>query len=285
MKSTLDCIPCFITHAIHVARMVTDNPEQQADIVRKTLAMVADMRLEETPPEMAKKIHAVVKDITGVIDAYQGIKDESTQFALEMLPFLRHEVKKSGSPFETIIRLIIAGNVIDFGADHNFKLDNVHEIIADSLKQPIDSEAIRLLKKAMEKAENILYIVDNCGEAVFDRLLIELYSEKITLAVRGRPILNDITRREAEMSGLVGLVRIIDTGDSTPGVVLKYCGAEFKRAFRQADLIISKGQGNYETMSETERPVFFLLKAKCPVIASKFKTEQSSMLVIPKNIS
>ncbi len=285
MKTTTDCIPCFITHSLNVAKMTSCNPDHHREIVTKTLSMVADIDFDQTPPAMAKRIHSLIRQITGVEDSYIKIKDESTAFALEMLPFLRHEVEKSEKPFETTIRLVIAGNIIDFGTNHNFKLDSVHQIIADSLKQQIDLAAIDLLQEKMKQASDILFIADNCGEVVFDRLLIEPYRSKMTLAVRGRPIMNDVTRREAKMSGLEGLVKIIDTGDAIPGVVLSDSGEEFKSHFSSADLIISKGQGNFETLHETDRPTFFLFKAKCPVIAEMLGSELGSLHVIARNIS
>ncbi len=283
MKTYIDCIPCFISHSLNVAKMTGRNHEEQREILRQTLAMAASLDFDKSPPAMAKKIHAVVRQITGVEDAYVKIKDESTAFALEMLPFLRHEVQKSEHPFETTIRLIIAGNIIDFGTDHNFNLNSVHQIIADALKQQIDLNAIARLHKRIMESERILYIADNCGEIVFDRLLIEPYKDKITLAVRGNPILNDATRREAEMSGMNEIVSIIDTGDSIPGVILENCSDEFKDHFENCDFIISKGQGNFETMCETERPVFFLFMSKCQVIATLLDCEMGSLHVIEKN--
>jgi uncharacterized protein with ATP-grasp and redox domains len=263
--------------------MTGRNAEEQHEILRQALAMAASLDFEKSPPAMAKKIHAIIRQITGVEDAYVKIKDESTAFALEMLPFLRHEVEKSEHPFETTIRLVIAGNIIDFGTDHNFNLNSVHQIIADALKQQIDLNAIGRLHKRIIESDRILYIADNCGEIVFDRLLIEPYKEKITLAVRGNPILNDATRREAEMSGINEIVNIIDTGDAIPGVILENCSDEFKEHFAKSDFIISKGQGNFETMLETDRPVFFLFMSKCQVIATLLDSEIGSLNVIEKN--
>ncbi len=284
MKTTTDCIPCFISHSLNVAKMTSSNPEHHREILRKTLSLATDLDFNEAPPAMAKKIHALIRQITGIEDSYVRIKDESTAFALEMLPFLRHEVEKSEHPFETAVRLVIAGNIIDFGTDHDFKLDSVHQIIADSLKQHIDLESIGLLERKIASAGKILYIADNCGEIVFDRLLIEPNRKKITLAVRGKPILNDATRREAILSGLDKIVDIIDTGDAVPGVIIENCSSEFQRHFAEADLILSKGQGNFETMMETDRPIFFLFKAKCQVIANLLNTELGSLHVIGKNI-
>jgi damage-control phosphatase, subfamily I len=283
MKTYIDCIPCFITHSLNVAKMTGRTLEEQHEILRQALAMAASLDFEKSPPAMAKEIHAVIRRITGVEDAYVKIKDESTAFALEMLPFLRHEVEKSEHPFETALRLVIAGNIIDFGTDHNFNLNSVHQIIADSLKQQIDINAIERLHRRIIESDRILYIADNCGEIVFDRLLIEPYRDKITLAVRGKPILNDATRREAAISGLDEIVDIIDTGDSIPGVILENCSDEFREHFENCDFIISKGQGNFETMNDTDRPVFFLFMSKCRVVASLLDCEIGSLNVIGKN--
>ncbi|OGV55617.1 MAG: hypothetical protein A2X49_02610 [Lentisphaerae bacterium GWF2_52_8] len=285
MKSTLDCIPCFVSHTLHVAKMVTDDPAVQASIVKTCLSEISKMDMERTPPEMARVIHAVIRSTTGVDDAYLKIKDESTAFALKLLPQLREDVAKASDKFEAVVRLVIAGNIIDFGADRHFKLETAHHRILEALDAPVDTAGIARLKKAMDHARNILYLADNCGEAVIDRLLIELYAGKITVAVRGYPILNDVTRREAEMSGLDSLARIVDTGDATPGVSMRHSSPEFLEEFRRADLIISKGQGNFETLNDTDRPIFFLFRAKCSVISALLgDAALGSLHVIARNL-
>lgn len=278
-------MPCFVEHALHVAAMLTGDIPSRHEIIKKVFAELSVMELEETPPEMARKIHRIIREVTGVHDPYLKIKDESTEFALKLLPYLREDIDKAKDRFEAIVRIVIAGNIIDFGADIHFKLESAHDSIKEAFTAPLDIENVRVLQKAMDRAENILYLADNCGEAVFDRFLIEPYREKITLAVRGFPILNDITLRELAHSGLDGLARVTDTGDAAPGVVLKYCKPEFVRAFNEADLIISKGQGNFETLSDTERPVVFLFRVKCKVLSAMLdKVPMGSLHVIPVNI-
>jgi uncharacterized protein with ATP-grasp and redox domains len=286
MKSALDCVPCFVDHALHVAQMVTEDPEKQFEIVKRALAEVSKMNLDMAPPEMARTIHGIIKEVAGIEDAYREVKDKSTDFALKLLPALYEDLKKFDDDFEARIRLTIAGNIIDFGADRRFDLDTAHERITEVMTMAIDIEAIKFLKQRMDKAKNIFYIADNCGEAVFDRLLIEKYKDKITLGVRGFPILNDITPREVPLSGLDSLVKnVIDTGDSTPGVLLKYSKPEFVEAFNTADLIIAKGQGNFESLSDTERPICFLLRVKCHVISKLLNgAEKGSLHVIHRNI-
>lgn len=286
MRSTLDCMPCFIEHAVHVARMVTSDEAKQLNIVNSVIKEMHLMDMAQTPPEMARMIHSIIRDVTGVDDAYRQIKDDSTEFALQLLPKLEEEIKNSDNPFETMVRLVIAGNIIDFGADIHFKLETAIDRIREALTAPFDTDSLEIMKNSMEKAKNILYLADNCGEAVFDRFLIEPFKEKITLAVRGYPILNDITPREVSMSGLSGLVKVIDTGDASPGVVLKYASPEFVKAFHAADLIISKGQGNFETLNDSDRPIIFLFRVKCMVISRLFDNiEKGSLRIIPRNIA
>jgi uncharacterized protein with ATP-grasp and redox domains len=233
---------------------------------------------------MARELHARIRELTGVADPYRQIKVESTRFALELLPALRHEVARSADPFVTAVRLAIAGNIIDFGTNQELHLDDVHGVIAEALAQPIDLAAVRRLEQAMAQARSILFLGDNCGEIVIDRLLIEPCRDKITFAVRGSPILNDATREDAVASGLADLVPVIDTGDATPGILLEHSSAAFRRAFAEADLILAKGQGNYETLDETDRPIVFLLKAKCRVVARQLGVDLGSLVVIPRNL-
>ncbi len=261
-----DCIPCVVSHIVHMTRLVTDDEEKRREIITRALNNLGDIDYTMTPPEQATRLHKVIYDVMGPIDAYRELKDKSTEAALALLPEMRQLLAGKGDSFEALIRLIIAANIIDFGADRHFQLEQVRERLLEVFDMPIDTKAIAELEIAMDNAKNIFYIVDNCGEAVFDRLLIERYKDKITLGVRGKPVLNDITPREVPMSGL-DIVPVIDTGDCAPGVSLRYSCPKFLETMRGADLIISKGQGNFESLCDEDLPVFFLLRVKCKVIS------------------
>lgn len=284
MKSALDCIPCMVNHALHVSKMVTQCQETRKQIMKKTLEQIATIDFDSPPPEMARNLHAIIRDITGVDDPYQELKDMSTAIALQLLPELHTVVENSPDSFETIVRLVIAGNIIDFGADSYFELSTARDRVLEVLSMPLDLNAVRELKQKLDSARNILYLCDNCGEAVIDRLLIEPYKHKITIAVRGGAILNDVTPREAEHSGLYELASVVDNGDRSPGTVLKHVSDDFMRLFNSADLIISKGQGNFETLSDTDRPICFLLRIKCAEVLNHINDgELGSIQVINKN--
>jgi uncharacterized protein with ATP-grasp and redox domains len=283
MDSTLDCISCFLDHALHVARKSTDDPTVHSLVVDRTLELVSRLRYDLTPPEMAREIHQEIRNLTGLDDPYLEETTRSTEFALRILPLIEDEIRISEKPFETLIRFIIAGNIIDFGADRGFLLETAHQRITETLTLPLDENAVHSLEVLLERADSILYLLDNCGEAVFDRLLAERYRDKITLAVRGGAILNDITRDEVEGSGLSGF-RLIDTGDRTPGVSMRHSSEAFLREFRSAALIVAKGQGNFETLSNTDRPIAFLLRTKCHVIERLLGSPKGSMNIVLRNV-
>lgn len=283
MKIQIDCIPCLIGHAVHVAKMVTDDEILRHIIVKKTLADAGNMDLTMSPPEQARLIHQMIKAATGVHDPYEKVKDQSTEFALKLMPAVREKIKNSANKFETTVRLVIAGNIIDFGI-RDFTLGSAKKSIFEVFDMPIDFKAVDLLEKKMDEAKKIFYMADNCGEAVFDRLLIERYSDKITLGVRGEPILNDITPREIKASEL-DIVPYVHTGDNTPGVSVQHSSEEFLDQMHSADLVICKGQGNFETLNDYDRPIFFLLRAKCQIVADMIGgAKLGSLQVIHKNI-
>jgi uncharacterized protein with ATP-grasp and redox domains len=193
---------------------------------------------------------------------------------------LKEKIARSLNPLETAVRLAIAGNIIDFGPNSRLEDRHVRDAITHAFRAKrlgLDEEDFRT---AVMKADKILYLADNAGEIVFDRLLIEqLPYEKITLVVKAGPIINDATMNDARAAGLTDLVEVIDNGADAPGTILEICSEEFRRRFDQADLIIAKGQGNYETLSNVDANILFLLKVKCPVIARHLGSELDSLVL------
>jgi uncharacterized protein with ATP-grasp and redox domains len=209
------------------------------------------------------------------------VKQRSNELALSLYPGLRRQVETASTPFEAAVRLAIAGNIIDFAITSTVDYRTVKESIDEALRAPIDSGAVAALRDAIGGAGEILYIADNAGETVFDRLLIELLPlERVAFVVRGGPVINDATLVDAEVAGLAGLVEIIDTGSDAPGTILEICSQRFQERFRRADLVIAKGQGNYETLSDADKRIFFLLKVKCPVLANDIGCEVGRLVVL-----
>lgn len=268
MKTYLDCYPCFIRQSLEAARLVTDEPLIQQDILRRTMQLILNAELTQTPPAMGQQIHRIIRQLTKNPDPYEAVKAKSNKFAAGLFPHLKKQLSGSPRPFETAVRLAIAGNIIDFGAKSGCTEDQVHDSIAEALSAPMDEQLFTELNEAINNAQSVLYIADNAGEVFFDRLLIELMPwEKTTYVVRGAPTINDATINDAKIASIDEMVEIIDSGSDAPGTILEDCSDAFRKRFEQADLIIAKGQGNYETLSDVHKNIFFMLKVKCPVIA------------------
>ena len=192
---------------------------------------------------------------------------------LDLYPHFLEQIRSAEDPLEMAIRLAISANIIDFGAIQDLDEETIDRTLSEASAIPLDHAAVELFRREVEQAKTILYLGDNAGEIVCDRLLIEqLPREKITFAVRGNPVLNDATITDAEAVGMTKIVPVIDNGSDAPGTVLEFCSPEFRDRFQAADFIIAKGQGNYESLSDNHQNIFFLLRAKCPVIAKEFNS-------------
>jgi uncharacterized protein with ATP-grasp and redox domains len=237
------------------------------------------MDLRKSPPVMAQQIHRLIRRLSSCDDPYKELKDRSNRYALELYPELRQRIDNASNPLETALRFAIAGNIIDFGVNNKLDRIDLSKTIEQALSEPVFGE-IEELYYAITSSKKILYLGDNAGEIVFDRLLIEeLPADKITFVVRGGPIINDATMADARTTGMTDLVKVIDNGSDAPGTIIEECSDTFKQIFTNADLIIAKGQGNYETLTDVHKNIFFILKAKCSVIAKHLGCELGSFVV------
>lgn len=268
ITTTFDCIPCLIRQTLGSVRLSLEDPVQQERAIREVLKSMAFMEMRSPPPILARQIHRRIREITGKEDPYREAKARFNRMALEMLPELASRVAASPDPFFLAVRLAIAGNVIDLGAKTNLGGTEARASVTGCLEEPFHGD-IDQFRQAADRAVRILYLADNAGEIVFDRLLIErLGPARVTVAVRGSAVINDATMRDALEAGVADLTEVIDNGFDAPGTVLRQCSEEFRRRFCEADMIISKGQGNLETLAGIPAPIFFLFKVKCQVIAS-----------------
>ncbi len=276
MKTYLDCIPCFFKQALFAARAALDDEEKIKQVLDRIGDLVSEIPLHSSPPETGREVYRIVREVTGVNDPFASLKDESIRKALSLYPSFKEVVETSGDPLETAVRLAVAGNIIDFGADPDFKLE---QDIQEALRREPAINHFDVLKNKLKGAREILYLADNAGETVFDKIFIEAIDKPVVYAVRDRPVINDATVEDAIKSGLDEVARIVSSGCDAPGVIPNRCTEEFLDLFQRADLIISKGQGNYETLSSEQRPVFYLLKAKCPVIARDLGVKQGDTVI------
>ncbi len=282
MKTYYECLPCIINQTIKALPAIEES--RHYDVLRDVLCELGVTDFSKSPPELARKTFDIMNEYLGGKDPYAEIKRLSNKYILKLYDELNQIIEKSDDPFETALHLAVAGNIIDFGAKHNYSDKLIHEEIDKALKTDLRDSDSEKLKSEILNAKQILYLGDNAGEIVFDKLFVEqLPKEKIILAVRGGYVLNDATMEDAEEIGLTKIVKVIDNGSNYPGTVLNDCSEEFKKIFNESDLIISKGQGNYETLSENKQNIFFLLRIKCEIVARDLNKNIGDFVVLKNN--
>jgi uncharacterized protein with ATP-grasp and redox domains len=271
MKTYLECIPCFLNQAVYMAQMGTADEKIKKMIIDDVAMAIPQFGLDDSPPEMARRIHQIIERHLGPQDFYKDIKYTSNIKALEIYPHLKAMVENASDRLLKAVEVAIVGNVIDYGAKNTLDIEkDVKRFLeSDCLhagKTIFDYEAF---KDDLNRAETILYLGDNAGETVFDRVLIETVpsDKRIIFAVREKPVINDALIEDAVMSGIDKTAEIISSGVDAPGTILGLCSRVFNEVFTSADMVISKGQGNYETLTGADRQIYFLFRAKCPVIA------------------
>lgn len=281
MKIHLDCFPCFLRQAIIALRYGTKDQGLQEQVLK---ALLDDIKLSDTnrPPAYTTTfIHRRIRDMLGK-DPFKDIKSEYNRIALGLYPSLKRIVSEGMDKLHTASRLAIAGNIIDFGI---FTSVDIEASIERSLNHPLSIDDYPSFKSAIEKAKRILYLLDNAGEIIFDRVLIETLislGNSVTAVVKGSPVINDCTINDAVETGLNSVCEIIDNGSDGVGTILELTSPNFRTHFEQADLIISKGQGNYETLQEVKRDktIFYLFQSKCEVVSKEIGLSLGSMILL-----
>jgi uncharacterized protein with ATP-grasp and redox domains len=262
--------------------MVTDDQELIKEILKKYSKMLPELiDSEKKAPEIAAEMQAYIKEISGVADPYTEIKKKNLDSAFKLLPLVKKEIAEAADPLLAALLMSAMGNSIDAGVSLNVNIkDNIETALKDSFAH---SDYQQFLAE-LQQAEEIFFIADNTGEAVFDKLLLEKITEeydlKITYAVRETAVLNDITAEGAKELGLDQYAEIIKSGSQAPGMLMESASDQFLKHYQSADLVISKGQGNLEGLYGIESDIYFLLKAKCEVIAEVLEVEEGDFVFI-----
>lgn len=277
MRTYLDCYPCFLKQALNAARRGNATSQQQFSVMKKVLSLLGEVPENKTPPEIGYRVHAIVRDEIGVSDPYEETKKSSTRQALALYPKLKSLVMESENKLETAIRLSIAGNILDFGVSD--RPADLRQTIEHALRAPLTINDLEILRSKIDEVDWLLFLADNAGETVFDRVLIEALALPVIYGVKGGPILNDATLEDAIMAGLDKCAQLISNGSNALGTILDLCSDEFRRVYLDAPLIIAKGQANYETLSEAGEQVFCLLQVKCAVIGCDLDVPLGSLIV------
>ncbi len=288
MKMNLDCIPCFQRQALKAVRMNIQDEKIHESILRQVMECIIGLDWSLTPPELAHNVHRIIREGIGIEDPYREAKKNCNELALKLLPRIKERIDGSPDPLGTAIRISIAGNIMDFGpAGGNF---NVEKTIGEILGKRFAIDDYQDFKKELRSAKNILFFTDNAGEIAFDRVLIEtildaqkkngLEKPKITVAVKGGPIINDATMQDAKYVGMDRIpgVEFKETNNGDPGTGPVRNSKEVESWIRNHDVTISKGQGNYEGLSQFKN-IFFMLIAKCNVIASNLGVKEGDAVL------
>jgi len=271
VRVNLDCIPCFQRQALQAIRFVTDDDAVHESVLREVMKRLQELRWESSPPTIARQVHSLIRQLGGNRDPYARAKRESNDCALGLYPDLKQMVEASEDPLMAATRFAIAGNIMDFGAFQEFDLEKA---LHSNLKMKFAVDDYRRFRTVLRDARKVLYFADNAGEIVLDRLLIETMKDEaclkeVSLVLKGGPLINDATIEDALYVGLDGIegIKFLKLSNGEPGTGPERISEEVRGWVDTHDLVISKGQGNYEDLSEFHG-LFFMLIAKCPLVAS-----------------
>lgn len=272
MKIFLDCLPCMLRQVLESARMATDDETVHESIMDEAVGVLSEYKQHSCAPKLCEAMHIIVKKHTGVDDPYAEIKSRDISSALRLESIIRRFAINGDNLLVRLLKVSATGNVMDSALYSDL---DIEACLTEEMEKPFIICDDGKFNKDIDGAETILIIGDNAGEAVFDKPLAEHLSHdyKVIYAVRDVPIINDATVEDALKTGIADHSEVVSTGCGMPGAVIESCSAEFQEIFNNADVVISKGQGNFEALSDTTRSVYFLLKAKCYRIASALDVE------------
>lgn len=269
MRVYLDCLPCFLRQALEAARAATEDEDIHRKVINSVAGMIPQFSLGLRPPEIAQQGYQLIYQITGNSDPFRQAKVEANRAALALYPRLKEVVANSEDPLLMACKLAIAGNSIDFAPD--FDYGGINNLVGTALASQLAINDYKELRSSINNSRYVLYLGDNAGEIVFDRVLIEELRQvkelEIDFVVRERPIINDATVEDAIAVGMDKVARIVSSGCDAPATILSQCSSEMLRLYHSANVIIAKGQGNYESLDEESGNIFFLLRAKCLIVA------------------
>ena len=278
------CYFCFARAFERIIEKENLSPEEKRNFASDLFGMFNTEKREFSVPAFSRDLHHFLRQYIKNSDPYKDIKRQSNDLALGMYPALKKMVLESENSFETALRLAIAGNIIDYGVSDHFDLQAaLHKVLNFDFAIDHSTE----LKKAVTKAKTVLYLGDNTGEIVFDKLFIEtIMHPNLWFAVRGAPVINDATLEDARHVGMDEVADVVSNGYDAPSTLLEHCSAEFQELFNKADVIISKGQGNLEGLLDhaSEKEIYFLLMVKCDVIADILGVTKDSFVAFNRLI-
>ena len=284
MKVHAECYQCFIGQAIRSAKFHRSDRYGLLEPVKNVVRVLQDIDVEVPPPLISEDVYGTIKKTLGIEDPYAEIKKKYNDIALSYEEFMKDEIENSENPLLFAIRLALAGNIIDFGSQ--IKSFDLEGVIDETVHNPLDMTDFALFEKSIKKAKKVVLLADNAGEIVFDKILLKtiktLYPDiELYAIVRGAPVINDVTMDDALYVGLDEIAEVVSSGQVIPGFWPETASKYARDVFERADIVISKGQGNFETLSEFEdERVYFLFLVKCSVVARYLGMKKLSKIFV-----
>ncbi len=276
MNLKSDCLSCLLNQSLRVAKNLNLDELTSKKMMQVASASIANYE-KVSPPVAAADLYPKLASFTNSEDVYKALKELSTKEAMKLLPSVKKQIKNTSDA----IKAAVAGNVIDFATPNHFDLDVEFEKVFET-DFAIDDEALFL--EYLKEAKSFMIVGDNVGEHVFDKLLLESIAKeypelKLYYAVRGRPIINDVTLLEATEINMEEVAVVVDSGVNTPGLAYSHASDEFMELYNSIDLVIAKGMGNYECLEGVkDERIFHLFKVKCDVVASDVGAELGALI-------
>lgn len=280
MKTSPDCFHCILKQAVSAVKRNETDPDIQIQTIRKVIEILAASDDRLSPSEIAGATNQAMREALGLDDLHQEEKENGHNLAMSYLEDLRNLAREGDDPLEQWLKISAAGNIIDIIHADDYDL---WEEVRTTVNQDLSGPDLENFRKALLSAPHLLYLADNVGETVFDRVLIENLDIPVIYAVKSGPILNDASKEDAIRAGIDQVAEIVETGSRAPGTVLSQASESFRELFRNSTLVLSKGQANFETVDEQGEKVFFLLRMKCPVISERVGIPQGRLVLKQAN--
>ena len=278
MRTHIDCFPCFLRQTTIALAQFSDNHALREQVIKEVLPVMQRADTARPPAYTTTFIHRLIREKLGR-DPFKKVKNAYNSLAMGLYAELKARTRRSEDPLWTASRLAISGNVIDFGI---YTSIDIESSILRSLEEHIAVDDYAMFREDLDRSGEILYLLDNAGEIVFDRLLIEelaAMGKKVRAAVKGSAVLNDVTAEDARQTGLQDICEVIDNGSDAIGTILEWTSPEFRAHYDGAELVISKGQGNFETLTGNGKKTYFLFQSKCDVVSKELGLSPGSMLL------
>lgn len=268
MKVDFECLECIVRQARRAAQIATEDPEVQLAIIKETASRIPAMDTTKSPASLSLAAYEITKARTGQADPYRDLKRAQNDMALAYEAELRALVDASGDRLSAALHLAAAGNIIDLGTMQSEDID-IRATVEQVMRDRFAVDHTEAFKASLSRCRDLLFLLDNAGEIVFDKILIEelLKHTPVTAVVKAGPIINDALIEDAERVGLTKICEVIDNGGAFVGSPLDLIPEWFHERMCRADVILGKGQGNYETVDDFPGDVFLILRAKCEVVA------------------